>query len=199
MKKKIILLIILLIVLLTSGFLVFRLNKDEEIIITDAEKFSEDYNITKDNLFVYKSLKEINKILENGTGIIYLGFPECPWCKAYVSYLNEVAKKENIEQIYYFNILNDRQNNTEDYQNTVKLLEKYLKYDEEGNKKIYVPAVIAVNKGEIVGFNDETSYDTKGYETPEEYWKQEDLDNLKKELSIMMQNSQLEYCKDCNK
>lgn len=34
-----------------------------------------------------------------------------------------------------------------------------------------MPAVIAVNKGKIVGFDDETSYDTKGYEKPEDYWK----------------------------
>lgn len=200
MKKKIGWIIGLLLIIITILIAFFFLrNVDEEPTLTDAQKFSEEYGITEDNVFVYRSLSEINKILENGTGIIYLGFPECPWCKGYVPYLNEVAKSENIEKIYYFDILEDRQNNTEDYQTTVRLLDKYLKYDEEGNKRIYVPAVIAVNKGEIVGFNDETSYDTKDYETPEEYWKNEDLDGLKEDLSEMMQASLLEYCKDCNK
>lgn len=167
---------------------------------TDAEKFASEYSIDNDNVFVYKTLEEINKILKNGTGIVYLGFPECPWCKGYVPYLNEVAKKEKLDKIYYFNILKDRKNNTDDYKKTVELLKDYLKYDDEGNKRIYVPAVIAVNKGKIVGFDDETSYDTKGYEKPEDYWKNEDLDGLKNRLSKMINDVSFDYCTtDCNK
>ena len=167
---------------------------------TDAEKFASEYSIDNDNVFVYKTLEEINKILKNGTGIVYLGFPECPWCKGYVPYLNEVAKKEKLDKIYYFNILKDRKNNTDDYKKTVELLKDYLKYDDEGNKRIYVPAVIAVNKGKIVGFDDETSYDTKGYENPEDYWKNEDLDGLKNRLSKMINDVSFDYCTtDCNK
>ena len=167
---------------------------------TDAEKFASEYSIDNDNIFVYRTLEEINKILKNGTGIVYLGFPECPWCKGYVPYLNEVAKKAKLDKIYYFNILKDRKNNTDDYKKTVELLKDYLKYDDEGNKRIYVPAVIAVNKGKIVGFDDETSYDTKGYENPEDYWKNEDLDGLKNRLSKMINDVSFDYCTtDCNK
>ena len=103
-----------------------------------------------------------------------LGFPECPWCQRYVVYLNEVSKDIGIEKIYYYNILEDRKNNTDTYKKIVSLIGDYLQYDEEGNKKIYVPAVIGVNKGEIVGFDDETSYDTKGFETPQEYDEDKD-------------------------
>lgn len=167
---------------------------------TDAEKFASEYSIDNDNVFVYRTLEEINKILKNGTGIVYLGFPECPWCKGYVPYLNEVAKKAKLDKIYYFNILKDRKNNTDNYKKTVELLKDYLKYDDEGNKRIYVPAVIAVNKGKIVGFDDETSYDTKGYEKPEDYWKNEDLDGLKNRLSKMINDVSFDYCTtDCNK
>ncbi len=167
---------------------------------TDAEKFASEYSIDNDNVFVYRTLEEINKILKNGTGIVYLGFPECPWCKAYVPYLSEVAKKAKLDKIYYFNILKDRKNNTDNYKKTVELLKDYLKYDDEGNKRIYVPAVIAVNKGKIVGFDDETSYDTKGYEKPEDYWKNEDLDGLKNRLSKMINDVSFDYCTtDCNK
>ena len=43
--------------------------------------------------------------MENGTGVVYLGFPECPWCQAYVKYLNDVIKNSNeqntaIENLY---------------------------------------------------------------------------------------------------
>lgn len=190
--------IVVLVLACSIGFYkVFTSIENKE---TDAEKFASEYSIDNDNVFVYRTLEEINKILKNGTGIVYLGFPECPWCKAYVPYLNEVAKKAKLDKIYYFNILKDRKNNTDNYKKTVELLKDYLKYDDEGNKRIYVPAVIAVNKGKIVGFDDETSYDTKGYEKPEDYWKNEDLNGLKNRLSKMINDVSFDYCTtDCNK
>ena len=169
--------------------------------VTDASKFKEEYSrVSEDNVFVYRTDKEIIDILKHGTGIVYLGFPECPWCQAYVSYLDEVAKETKIEKIYYLNILEIRKNNTKEYQEIVSLLDNYLSYDEEGKKRIYVPAVVAVKEGEIIGFEDETSHDTKGYETPEEYWKNEDLAGLKKKIKEMFNKTNTNVCTtDCNK
>lgn len=196
-KKNMYIIFGIIAVLILIISLSFLFKKDK---MSDAERFSKEYDFTVNNVFVYRSLDEINKILENGTGVVYLGFPECPWCKGYIPYLNEVAINEHLDKIYYFNILNDRKNNTSGYKKTVQLLNDYLKYDNEGNKRIYVPAVIAVNNGKIVGFDDESSLDTKGYETPEEYWKNEDLDGLKKRLSDMIKASFPSYCSSgCNK
>ena len=169
--------------------------------VTDASKFKEEYSrVSEDNVFVYRTDKEIIDILKHGTGIVYLGFPECPWCQAYVSYLDEVAKETKIEKIYYLNILEIRKNNTREYQEIVSLLDNYLSYDEEGKKRIYVPAIVAVKEGEIIGFDDETSHDTKGYETPEEYWKNEDLAGLKKKIKEMFNKTNTNVCTtDCNK
>ena len=50
-------------------------------------------------------MREIIKIMKNGTGVVYLGFPECPWCQSYVKMLNEVAKDVGIEKIYYYNVV----------------------------------------------------------------------------------------------
>ncbi len=173
---------------------------------TDSEKFAKEYGLVNqkgdiiDNVFVYRSNEEIIKILKNGTGIVYLGFPECPWCNEYVIYLNEVAKENKVEKIYYLNILEDRKNNTKEYQEIVSILSEYLQNDEEGNKKIYVPAVIAVKDGKIVGFDDETAWDTKGYDSPSDYWKNEDLEGLKNKLSCMMKDCEKNICtSECNK
>ena len=90
---------------------------------TDAQKFKSEYtNVSKDNPFVYRDVDKIINILEKGSGVVYLGFPECPWCQAYVPYLNEVAKTNGLEKIYYFNILEDRKNNTDDYKEMVSIL-----------------------------------------------------------------------------
>lgn len=196
-KKNVYIIFGIIAVLILIISLSFLFKKDK---MSDAERFAKEYDFTVNNVFVYRNLDEINKILENGTGVVYLGFPECPWCRGYIPYLNEVAINEHLDKIYYFNILNDRKNNTSGYKKTVQLLNDYLKYDNEGNKRIYVPAVIAVNNGKIVGFDDESSLNTKGYETPEEYWKNEDLDGLKKRLSDMIKASFPSYCTSgCNK
>jgi len=177
-------------------FLVFgNLSKDDEL--TDSKMFMEEYTqVDKNNPFVYRSANEIIEILENGTGVVYLGFPECKWCQRYVKYLNEVAYEEDIEKIYYFNIKDARENNTESYQKIVSLLGDYVPFDEEGKRRIYVPAVIYVNKGEIVGHDNESSM-TSG--DVDEYWTDEKVEDLKERTREFMRMSNPNLCNDgCN-
>ena len=177
MKKK-----LLLIIPLVLTFILVGCTKEEKE--TDAEKFAKEYTtVTDDNYFVYRNIDEIIKILEHGTGVVYLGFPECPWCQAYVKMLNEVADIEGLEKIYYYNIYEDRKNNTDSYQKIVNIIGEHLQYDDEGNKRIYVPAIIVVSEGQIIGFDDETAYDTKGFEKPEEYWTKQEVSDLKQKLT----------------
>lgn len=189
---------VLLVVIAFIIVIVIKGNKTNE----DAVLFASEYStVTEDNVFVYKSAEEIIKIMENGTGVVYLGFPECPWCNAYVKYLNEVAKEVGIDKIYYFNILEDRKNNTENYQKIVSLLSGYLQYDEEGNERIFVPNVSFHVKGKIVGNDSETSLDTKDLSDPNEYWTNEEINDLKerlKEYSLTVFEA-LNTCSDCNK
>lgn len=191
MKKKFLLIVTIIICLVITGC------KNQ---ISDAEKFKEEYSqVGEYNVFVYKNEEEIIKILKHGTGVIYLGFPECPWCQAYVPYLNEVADIEGLEKISYYNIYDDRKENTEFYQEVVDIIKDYLQYDDDGNKRIYVPAVIAVKDGEIIGFDDETSYDTLGYDDPAEYWTEDRAKNLKSNLTKMISEIVDNSCTDCNK
>lgn len=149
-----------------------------------------------DNIFVYKTEDEIINILESGSGIVYLGFPECPWCQTYTVYLNEVAKENGIEKIYYLNIKEMRSNNTENYQKIVKLLDSILEKDENGNKKVYVPQVVFVKKGEIMAGDNETSMISNG--TPSDYWNSDKIANFKQKISGYIQKSELNYCTSCN-
>ena len=192
MKKK-----ILLIIPIIFAFILIGCTKQETE--SDSEKFAKEYTqVTEDNYFVYRNSEEIIKILEHGTGVVYIGFPECPWCQSYVPMLNEVADIEGLEKIYYYNILEDRKNNTDNYKKIVELLSNYLQYDDEGNKRVYVPAVIVVSEGKIIGFDDETSYDTKGYKKPEDYWVEEEISDLKIKLTDMINQVIDNKCTDCN-
>ncbi len=182
------------------GTYFMKYNPTKIITLTDATKFSKEYtSVDVTNVFLYRNIEEIINILNHGTGVVYLGFPECPWCKAYVPYLNEVAKTTGVTEIYYLNILEDRKNNTEEYKQIVSIISNYLQYDNEGNKRIYVPAVIAINNGEIVGFDDETSFDTHNLDDPKLYWVEEEVNELKAKLTEMLKKTLDNTCTSCNK
>lgn len=199
--KKIIALLGVIIVILIGIviFLVVKNGKRDTVVNekSDAVKFAEEYTeIDDDNVFVYSDVDEIIDILESGTGVVYLGFPECKWCQRYVTYLNEVAKSRGIDKIYYYNIRQDRNDNSENYLKIVELIKDYLQVDDEGNPRIYVPAIIFMSDGKIIGFDDETSLDTKGLDSPDEYWTEEEINDLKAKLNEIIDGSNI--CVSCN-
>lgn len=200
MKNKGIIITMGIIIVILVAIIIFLLvgNKNEEQTVkSDAEKFSEEYTLVdKDNKFRYANIDEVIDTLEDGTGVVYLGFPECKWCQQYTVYLNELAKDRNIPEIMYYNIREDRQGNTKNYQTIVNILKDYLPEDEAGNPRVYVPAVIFMSNGKILGFDDETAYDTKGYDEPSEYWTKERVDNLKDKLNSYLDKSGI--CYECN-
>ena len=158
--------------------------------------------ISEDNPIKYATYDEVIDVIKKGTGIIYLGFPECPWCRSALPVLLESAKDYKIDTIYYINIHDDRDyyevkdgklvykkdengkelKGTKGYFKLMKALDSelddYVVKDDEkkeykvGEKRIYVPFIIFVNDGKIVGTHLST-VDTQesGYDelTDEEY------------------------------
>ena len=196
MNKKVKYIILGVLLLLIASLVVYFvfIKKDNN---TDNIKFSKEYtSVSKDNVFVYRSKDEIINILEHGTGLVYLGFPECPWCMAYVPLLNEIAKNEGIEKIYYYNIREDRKNNTEFYQKVVSILNDYLNYDEEGKKRIFVPNVTFVKEGKIIFNDNETSLISEG--TPSEYWTEEKKTLFNEKFRKNINELLDDVCTSCN-
>lgn len=165
---------------------------------TDAIKFKKEYEslndtkvnnkkykkveINKNNPIKYSNYDEIIDVIKNKTGVIYLGFPECPWCRNAVPVLLDVARNNNIDTIYYLNILNERDSYVvkdgkieyakDDKGNDVKGTDGYLKLlnvlDKEledyviefegkeyntNSKRIYAPTVIFVREGKVIGLH----------------------------------------------
>jgi len=139
-----------------------------------------DVTIPEDNPIKYSDYKEIIDIVKNGSGVIYLGYPECPWCRSMVSVLMEAANNTNISTIYYLNMHDVRDeyelsdNNEvklvregqEGYQELLEALDEilldYTLKDSDGveysvgEKRIYVPIVIFVHDGTIVDYHMDT-------------------------------------------
>lgn len=199
MKKRL-LIIGIFVLVIVMGVILFVILKNNNV--KDNVRFAKEYgSVSEENVFVYKNIDEIIKIMEHGTGVVYLGFPDCPWCRAYVKYLNEVALDVGIDEIYYYNILEDRTNNTEEYQKIVSILGDNLQYDKEGNHRIFVPNVSFHIDGEVIGNDYETSLDTHGLSSAIEYWTDDEVSDLKDRLTVYMEKvfKKLNSCTDCNK
>ena len=63
-----------------------------------------DVNIPDDHRFVTASEEQVRELLTNGNGAIFFGFPECPWCRNAVPVMNEAAEAVNLDEIYYVNV-----------------------------------------------------------------------------------------------
>lgn len=192
-ERKILLGIIALIVVFAVGIGIF-IYMDKDNNTTDnreAITFKEEYealNNKENNGETYKELTiseenpvdiltedETVELLENGTGILYLGFPECPWCRSMLPVLLQTLDNMNIDKLYYLNILDIRSTFTLNEKNKVEVtregskdyykmleimddvLEKYYLTTENGKKvstkekRIYAPTIVAIKDGEIVG------------------------------------------------
>lgn len=130
---------------------------------SDAYQFKQDYesyneeenaivvNIDSNNPIKYATVDETFQLLEEKTGILYLGFPTCPWCRNMIESLIAAAKEEDIEQIYYFNPRTVKAEQPEQYDNLKMMLSDYLATNADGEKTLYVPDVYFIKDGTIIG------------------------------------------------
>ena len=193
-KKKIIMLITAIVVVaLAIGFGIFAFTRPKQELNKDAIKFKEEYteyndkvneyngkgyvkvNLDDDNTFRYLTENEAVELLDKGTGVIYFGFPTCPWCRSLVSTLGKVAKEKN-ETIYYLNVLDLRssykvtdgkavkvKDGSAGYYQILELLkdelEDYLVTDKNGKsyktneKRLYAPTLVAVKDGKVTSIH----------------------------------------------
>ena len=157
-KKKLMLVIDILLGAILVGVMAFGIY---QYLKSDGEKFKAEYealnnenvniNISKNNPIKYVTLDEVFDIIQNKTGVIYFGFPGCPWCRNMIPVLFEAAKNNNIDTIYYFNPRNVKKSDNDEYNKLKKILNEYLSEDENGQKVLYVPDVYFIKDGKIVG------------------------------------------------
>jgi len=168
--------------------------------LSDSEKFAREYPLVgSGNIFVYRNAAQTADILKNGRGIVFLGFKECPWCQQYAVYLQDAAREMEAEVIYYCDIKKDRETNSENYRKIVDIFSDRLQYDDEGRPRVYVPDAAIVSRGRIITHDFETSKETLGYETPQEYWNEERVNALKERIKAGINILNQIIANTCNK
>lgn len=182
-NKKVLVCTLIAIVLLGVFLIKFVNNSSFE---TDAIKFKNEYEIlngkkknssgdiyeeitiSSNNPMTYASYSEVEELITRGTGVIYFGFPECPWCRVAVPVLLDAANESGIDKIYYFNavkirdkkhlnefgeIVTDEEGTTE-YSKLIQLLYdnlgEYEGLNDPGVKRLYFPTVVFVKDGEVI-------------------------------------------------
>ncbi len=83
--------------------------------VSDSVKFKREYeklnnkNITLDideeNIVVYSDVSEVNDIIKNGSGVIYVGSPDNDVSRKVIEVLLKVSDSTDLEKIYYINNL----------------------------------------------------------------------------------------------
>ena len=194
LKKKYILIGIIIVILLIIGIIIFtQKNIGLFVEIGDETKFRDEYEVlnnqkTSDNKYYpkvelssnnvkYLTIEETIDILKNGSGVIYIGYAECLYCRSAIQVLVDTAKDEELEHIYYLDIsslwdLKEIEDNNivtkveahEKYNTLLEelgdeLLEPYILTNNVGEKidtnekRVVAPSVLFVVDGEIVSYN----------------------------------------------
>jgi len=147
----------------------------------EAEKNlnSEYTELPEDNNFYYMEKDAVETLLLHGTGILFLGFPECPWCQAYLPQLNTVLQANDAKAAYY-NIYKDKTEDRTFYDQIAKDIESIndtgsaiIQYNNDGKQVIYMPLVLFIKNGRIVAYNNETSTEDSSVIKPADYWTEE--------------------------
>ncbi len=154
--------------------------------MSDQESFNLEYEIIGDNVFKYKSAKEILNVLDAGSAVIFMAYPENTWSKVYAKLLNDVANNNRLEEIYYYNFRLDRSNNNHYYESIVEKVHSYLPVFDFKNDNLYAPTLLIVKDGSILYYDDETAI-VRGKEDVDSYWS-----NDKKKEKIVELNSQIQ-------
>ena len=151
-------------------------------------------DMPQENKFTIIDKEDLKPFIEHGTGILFLGFPECPWCQVYLPMAQEILS-ENGAMAKYYNIYTDKKEDRPFYDEIAALIAErndtegdYVFYDNDGKQVIYMPLMLFIDEGEIVAFDNETCMEDSSVISPEEYWTQEKIDALKERLRAYVED-----------
>ncbi len=209
-------LLLLFTFMIMIGIIAFRDKKEESVMNSDSISFKNEYeslnNVVREK--DGRTIKEISidannpvdilteeeavALLESGTGILYFGFPDCPWCRNMLPVLLQTLKNMSIERMYYLNIgsirdtlalgeknkVEVKEEGTKGYYKILELMDEVLdpyyliseddKKIDTKEKRLMAPTVVAIKDGKIVDIHvgtvesQENGYDDLSIEQQEE-------------------------------
>ena len=124
-------------------------------------------------------MQEAIDMFENQeSGILYFGFPDCPWCIEALPIMAEAAK-ENDKNIYYVQTRDEERNliyTDEEKTAILSYVGQFEDTDDEGNVALFVPLVVVVEDGEALSGHVGT---IEGHDAPARQMNEDEQDQLK--------------------
>lgn len=178
MKKllKIAIFAILIVLFIYFGTRDYKIVKKKKIDEKNASSvlLDEGYLFTEIN-----HSKVLNKISSKNDAIIYFCIDGNELCTKYGLLIDEVFKTFNVNEIYYYDIKEDRENNNGTYQKILSILKDYLLTDDLGEQDLHAPTLLFIKNGDIYAFDDDLSL-VHGVFDIDKVWNEEVI-NAKRE------------------
>ena len=164
------------------------------------------------NLMKYASGEEVITMLKEGTGVIFFGFPECPWCRQALPILIDAATNTGVEQILYYNNKDQRdelelneqgevitkKEGTEEYFQILDLLgefaDEYNGLENPSIKRLYFPTVVVIEEGEVLGTHMSTVSSMKDPYTTMTLEQKEELQSIYEDLFVLLSACNIGGC-----
>lgn len=139
----------------------YTITNSVDLVTSEADMTGYQWLYDTDPPFVETTFQEsIRMFTEKGSGILYYGRTNCPWCQRAVPVLDDVAQETGVT-IYYIDASQplataadgsvDATKSQEVYQELLGYISPILEKDEDGKPAFQIPEVIGVKNGAIVG------------------------------------------------
>lgn len=149
---------------------------------TDGERFNGDYTeIPRNNPFKYLNSTELIELLNNGSGIIFMGNKENIWSKRYAQYLYELSKDFDIKEIFYYDVKKVKLLKNRNYYNIINALEGKLIETDDSTNNLFSPSLYIVKDGEVVFYDNTTAVVNNDLEI-DTYWNSSNVYSFKEKI-----------------
>ena len=174
----------------TSSFSINGCAPDEATCTSEEE--NEAKILSKD--FEPMSFEEAIAFFEDQqSGLLYFGFPNCPWCQEVVPLLHELASQANVP-VHYIQTRDDEgiRLYTDSQRDAIApYLNGFIRNNAQGEPTLYVPLVVAVENGQVIqGHQGSISGHNAHEEELTSTQRQELQEELKKLVDIVAQDQE---------
>ena len=173
---------LILVIAIVGAFLIYKKFEHINYEQKEIDKFVSEYTLLEENhVFKIINIDEAINVLNNKTGIIFFCNPGSDWCQYYAKILDDIAVENDIEKIYYTDIKEDRNINSNNYRKIVTIMQEHHDSDDTGNKRLNIPNLTFVKDGNIIANDNRTSL-VSSDTTPQEYWTRENILTFKNNI-----------------
>ena len=156
-------------------------NKEKEPTITDY------YEELKYNNYKVVGGTELISLIRKGHNIIFIGNSNNKWSEEYIKQIDVIFKNYNIDQVYYYDIVNDKSQKNSNYYKIISLLEGDLVSNDSGDNNLLSPSLYIIDDGEVEYYNIETVTVKNNLEV-EKYWTIDKKEMFEVEISQALLN-----------